>query len=143
MCWGPPYPAGPSQVPPMGPRFCRYDVPSSIYFINMCIISCFSHILLFVTPWTVAHQASLWVPQARILEWVAIPSSRGSSCPRDRTYFSYVSCISELGSLPLVPPGKPNKHVVNTNHGPCWVLFNVFIYIHMEKKMATHSSILA
>ena len=30
--------------------------------------------------------------QARILEWVAIPSSRGSSWPRDRTYVSYVSC---------------------------------------------------
>ena len=31
--------------------------------------------------------------QARILEWVAMPSSRGSSQPRDRTHVSYVSCI--------------------------------------------------
>ena len=31
--------------------------------------------------------------QARILEWVAVPSSRGSSQPRDRTHVSYVSCI--------------------------------------------------
>ena len=31
--------------------------------------------------------------QARILEWVAMPSSRGSSLPRDRTHVSYVSCI--------------------------------------------------
>ena len=31
--------------------------------------------------------------QARILKWVAIPSSRGSSKPRDRTHLSYVSCI--------------------------------------------------
>ena len=31
--------------------------------------------------------------QARILEWVAMPSSRGSSRPRDRTQVSYVSCI--------------------------------------------------
>ena len=30
--------------------------------------------------------------QAKILEWVAIPSSRGSSWPRDRTHFSYISC---------------------------------------------------
>ena len=29
--------------------------------------------------------------QARILEWVAMPSSRGSSLPRDQTCFSYVS----------------------------------------------------
>ena len=31
--------------------------------------------------------------QARILEWVAMPSSRGSSQPRDRTRVSYISCI--------------------------------------------------
>ena len=31
--------------------------------------------------------------QARILERVAMPSSRGSSQPRDQTHVSYVSCI--------------------------------------------------
>ena len=31
--------------------------------------------------------------QARRLEWVAMPSSRGSSQPRDQTQVSYVSCI--------------------------------------------------
>ena len=48
-----------------------------------------SHLIsvwLCVTPWTVACQA-------RILEWVTIYSSRGSSIPRDRTHISYVSCI--------------------------------------------------
>ena len=29
--------------------------------------------------------------QARILEWVAMPSSRGSSQPRDRTQVSYIA----------------------------------------------------
>ena len=32
--------------------------------------------------------------QARILEWVAMRSSRGSSPPRDQTHISLVSCIS-------------------------------------------------
>ena len=31
--------------------------------------------------------------QAGILEWVAMPSSRGSSPPRDGTHVSYVCCI--------------------------------------------------
>ena len=31
--------------------------------------------------------------QARTLEWVAMPSSRGSSRPRNRTCLSYVPCI--------------------------------------------------
>ena len=40
-----------------------------------------THVWLFDTPWTAAHQAplSLGILQARILEWVAMPSSRGSS----------------------------------------------------------------
>ena len=31
--------------------------------------------------------------QVTILEWVAMPPSRGSSQPRDRTCISYLSCI--------------------------------------------------
>ena len=31
--------------------------------------------------------------QARIVEWVAMPSSRGSSQPRDQTQVSYISYI--------------------------------------------------
>ena len=46
-------------------------------------VSHFSHVWLFANPWTVAHQASLskGILQAGILEWVAIPYSRGSSQP--------------------------------------------------------------
>ena len=47
------------------------------------------------------------IVQARRLEWVATPSSRGSSWPRDRTCISYVSCTWEMASLPIAPPGKP------------------------------------
>ena len=46
--------------------------------------------------------------QARILEWVAVPSSRGSSRPRDWTWVSCVSCIA--GSfLTAESPGKPYR----------------------------------
>ena len=44
--------------------------------------------------------------QARILEWVAKPSSRGSSLLRDRTHISYISCTGRWVLLPLVPPGN-------------------------------------
>ena len=50
------------------------------------------------------------VLQARILEWVAVSLSGGSSRPRDQTHVSYVSCIDRrvlyhqchLGSLSLM-----------------------------------------
>ena len=46
-----------------------------------------SCVWFFAIPWTVTHQAplSMGILQARILEWVAIPFSRGSSQPRDQT----------------------------------------------------------
>ena len=50
-----------------------------------------------MTPWTAASQAplSMGIFQARIPEWVAMPSSRGSFRSRDRTFVSYVSCIGQ------------------------------------------------
>ena len=44
-----------------------------------------SRVRLFVTPRTAAHQAllSMEILQSRILEWVAMLSSRGSSQPSD------------------------------------------------------------
>ena len=45
--------------------------------------------------------------QARVLEWVTIPPSRGSSQPRNQTRISYVSCIGRQVLLLLVPLGKP------------------------------------
>ena len=53
---------------------------------HYCVLFChFSHVWLSVTLWTLVHQAPL---QARILEWVAIFFSRGSSQPRDQTHIS-------------------------------------------------------
>ena len=52
-----------------------------------------SHLIcvqLFVIPWTVALQAppSTGIFQTRILKWVAMPSSKGSSQPRDQVHIS-------------------------------------------------------
>ena len=42
-----------------------------------------------VTPWTAARQAPL--SMARILEWVAVPFSRGFSQPRDQAPVSHIA----------------------------------------------------
>ena len=60
------------------------------------------------------------VLQARILEWVAMPSSRGSSQPRNPTH---ISCLFRLlhwqaGSLPIEPSGNPHN----------WLLDLSFVY---------------
>ena len=58
--------------------------------------------------------------QARLLEWVVVPSSRGSFQPRDQPS-SPVSPALQADSLPLVPLRKPlsnrfkkiNKYIIN------------------------------
>ena len=45
--------------------------------------------------------------QARLLEWVIMPSSRGSTWSRDWTRVSLCLLHWQVGSLPLAPPGKP------------------------------------
>ena len=64
--------------------------------------------------------------QARILEWVAMPSSRRSFLPRDQSYVFYVFCIGRW-ALYLCYLGSPK-------------LFTVFHCYSLEKEMATHSS---
>ena len=54
-----------------------------------------SHVRLFVTPWTVAHQAplSMEILQGRIPEWIAMSSSKGSSQPKDQTQVSRIAGV--------------------------------------------------
>ena len=77
----------------------------------MCVCVCvgartksLSHVWLFVTPQSVACQAPLSMGnlQARKLEWVAMPSSRGSSNPGTKPG----SPALQADSLPSEPPGK-------------------------------------
>ena len=67
-----------------------------IWWDTSCVLSHVSRVWLLATLWTVCSLPGSSVQgilQARILEWVAMPSSRGSSWPRDRTCVSYVSCV--------------------------------------------------
>ena len=62
-------------------------------YLDMWCASLVSRVWLFEISWTVAHQAplSMGILQARILGRVAMPSSRGSSQPKDWTQ---VSCTA-------------------------------------------------
>ena len=63
------------------------------FFLFTYVLSCFSHVWLFATLWTVGRQAplSIGILQARILEWVAMPSSKESSQPRNRIQVSHTA----------------------------------------------------
>ena len=75
--------------------FCYYNFCLIQYFYHDCVLICSFMSNSLQSPWTVAHQATLSIAiiQARMLEWVAIPSSRGSS---QSGALSQVSHISRL-----------------------------------------------
>ena len=77
--------------------------------MSACLLSHFSRVWLFETLWTVARQAplSMEILLARILEWAAIPSSRGSSRSRDGTWVFLLSSALAGGFFTSEPLGNP------------------------------------
>ena len=80
--------------------FLNYIKGATIVLVTQsCLILCDP--MDYSVPGSSVHR----ILQARILEWVAIPFSRGSSQFRDRTW----SPARQADSLPSEPPGKPQK----------------------------------
>ena len=85
----------------------------SIPFSLLCaVLSCFSHVLLFVTPWTTAGQAPLsWDTPDRntavgchaLLQGI-FPTQGSNLCLLYLLHW-------EASSLPLGPPGKPKSTI--------------------------------
>ena len=68
------------------------------------------------TPWTSSPPllSARGTLQARILEWVPMCSSRGSSQPRWDPEIKPISCVYCIGTWevpPLLPPGKRTSYV--------------------------------
>ena len=93
----------------------------------MCMLCHFSHVQL------VALQAplSMGILQARILEWVAVPSSRRSSWPRDWTH---ISCDSFIGGRVFIaePLGKPYIHIYTS----IYIYTHIYMYLKVKVKVA-------
>ena len=65
--------------------------------IHAYVLSHLSLVQLIATPWTIyipPSSSAHMILQVRILEWIAMPSSRGSSQPRNQTCVSCNSCIA-------------------------------------------------
>ena len=87
--------------------------------VPVCVLSCFSHVQLFVTLWTVTHQPSLG-------------KNTGVGCHAllRESYLTQGSnlCLLyllhwQVGSLPQLPPGKPRN-----NSSPASFLSSSFLF---------------
>ena len=70
--------------------------------VYVCVLS---HVQLFVTPCTVAHQAPLSMEFSRQEYWSALPFASPGDLPGLNPH---LLCLLywQVGSLPLAPPGK-------------------------------------
>ena len=75
--------------------FCLSNLIPVSVCVCVCVCMCYS-LSCFVTPRAIAHQAplSMGILHTRILKWVAMPSSRGSSQPKDQTQVSLIASRS-------------------------------------------------
>ena len=82
-------------------------------FIIVCLCSKLHQLCLTLcdsTDCNLLGSSANGISQARILEWVAVPSSRGSSKPRDQTGLSYVSCTGGRVLYHCCHLGSPLGH---------------------------------
>ena len=73
-----------------------------------CVLSRFSCVSLFVTPWAEACQAPLFLGFSRQEYWSGLPFPPPGDLPNPgiEPMSPYISCIGKEGSLPLAPPRK-------------------------------------
>ena len=75
-----------------------------------CVLSCFSHVRLFVTPWTVTHQALLSMGFARQEYWSGLPFPPPEVPPY--SWINWYLLHWQAGSLPLAEPNTSQIKIV-------------------------------
>ena len=84
--------------------FFLWIYPLSYYLLCRAVVSVIQSCPTHETPWTAGPGSSVHgILQARILEWMAVPFSRGPSPPRDQTR---VSCTAGR-PFTAWAPGRP------------------------------------
>ena len=79
-------------------------LPKPKSFPPSCVLSRFSHVQLFATPWSVAHQTPLSMGFSRQEDWSGLPCPPPGSFPTQGSDLS-LSCLLhwQASSLPLAP----------------------------------------
>ena len=74
----------------------------------VCVLSCFSRALLFLTLQTVAHQAPLSMGFSRREYWSGLPCSPPGDLPNPGIEPTFPASLAlQADSLSIEPPGKP------------------------------------
>ena len=100
----------------------------TLFTSDVCVQNHFSHVrpyglqpVRLLCPWD--------SPGENPLEWIAMPSSRGSPWPRDWTCISYVSCIGR--QVLKYHPGSPTSGIVlNRSHIDWRTIWYIWVILY-------------
>ena len=107
----------------------------AIYFIcyvyvHGCMLSCFSHVWLFVTPWTVTYQAPLSMGFSRQEYGSGLPFPSAGDLANPRTEpVSLMSPALQASSLSLVLPEKPHFNLLFNVELVAWEYSLLFVAV--------------
>ena len=118
------------------PLFISLQILPTIHMLCFC---CVSHSVMFdpLTPWIVSSVHGIL--QERILEWVAIPFSRGDSQPRGQTR---VSCI--VGRFFTIWATRKAIYTGEEPNFSAWLIFPYMIWLLLSSPdlCLSHSGLL-
>ena len=106
-------------------------------FVCMCVLSHFNCVWFFATPWTVAHQAPLSVGFCRQEYWSCHALLQGIFLTQGSDLHRLHLLNWQVGSLPLVLPGKPIESLPSIN------LFNLIIFLFINQQTKFMKCLLA
>ena len=90
----------------------------NLYYVSRTKMMCvFSHVRLFVTPWTVARQAPPSMEFSRQEYWSGLPFPSPGNLPDPR--IEPRSPALQVDSLPAEPQGKPDLREMATKYRLC------------------------
>ena len=99
-------------------RFCLFlhykELSNRDHMACVCMLTCFSHVQLFATLWTVACQDPLSLGFSRQKYWSGLPCPPPGDLPNPGIELvSSLSPALQKNSFPLAPPGKFTESIAH------------------------------
>ena len=106
----------------MGGKACCFPPNNSFKnnFLSLCMLSCFSHVWLFVTLWTVAHQAPLFMGFSGKTTGVSCHFLLQGIFFPTQGLNPWLMSPASTGRFSLAPPERVDIFTVNFNDKSPW-----------------------
>ena len=121
-----------SMTSSTGLRVTRSQKPSSWVCVCVCVSESLSCVRLFATPWSLPGFSVHGILQARILEWIAIPFSRGFPSPGIEPWSSAESLPFELQESPPAVWFLPYILIINIRTKCLHLWARICILMHQK-----------